>query len=545
MTLGLSKRRLSEIVGGSPITSTEEDARLVFRGVQFDSREVRGGELFLALKGAQQHGHEFVAGVFDRGAALALVEDRDRFANAPFKNRLVYVSDTLEAFSALAQWWRRELNIPIFAITGSVGKTTVKEMAAHILLGVSPGAYSQRSFNNHVGVPYTLCGMTQDHRWAVVEMGMSHAGEISRITRIAEPDHVGITCISYAHIENFDSLSGIADAKFEILEGLRPGGALVLRAGDQELEAGLRRHGSRVNHAVWWVGDGEQCAAQVSNIKSHGFDGVSFNLALRGPALREPGGLKCSSETKAAEQVRVSMGLLGSQNAYNAAIAAVIARLLAPEIPLNVIAERLESFVAPAMRLRTSRYNPLGRRSGHAGQLTRQPERQTHRMTHNHARDRAEEAPADQRGASRWGGPRQDVWVIDDSYNANPASMGAFLDIAGDLIGSGHRVGLIMGDMLELGVRGPELHRIIGDQLARLSPVVVATVGPLASGYVHRLSESKGDRFLVAESPEQAAEWLMRQECNVFMVKGSRGIQLDRAARMINTHWAEHAQELP
>lgn len=504
MTLGLSKLRLCEIVGGSPVVPTDDDARLVFRGVQFDSREVRGGELFVALKGAQQHGHDYISDVLNRGAALALVEDRARFETAPFKNRLVYVSDTLDAFSALGQWWRRELNIPIFAITGSVGKTTVKEMAAHILLGVSPGAYSQKSFNNHVGLPFTLCSMTREHRWAVVEMGMSHAGEISRISRIAEPDHVGITCISYAHIENFSSLSGIADAKFEIVEGLRPGGALVLRGGDQELEAGLRRHGSRANQAVWWVGDGQQCVVQVSDVKSHGFDGLSFNLALR-----EPGALVSAKESKAAEQVRVSMRLLGSQNAYNAGIAAAIARLLVPEISLEVIARRLESFIAPAMRLRTSHY-------------------QTKTALRNET-----------------GGASQDVWVIDDSYNANPASMGAFLGVAGDLARSGHRVGLIMGDMLEMGVRGPELHRMIGDQLTHLSPVVVATVGPLASGYVHGLSEGRGDNFLVAETPEAAAEWLIGQECNVFMVKGSRGIQLDRAARMINTHWAERAQELP
>src|SRR5262249_37694389 len=156
--------------------------RIVFSGVEFDSRNIRGGELFVALPGETHHGHEFVPQALERGAALALVEDAAVGSDEP--ERILAVPDTLEAFQRLAHWWRSELDIPIVAVTGSVGKTTTKEMLANILLEYGVGLYSRKSFNNHVGVPYTLLQMGRQHLWGIVEVGMNHEGEIRRLTKI-------------------------------------------------------------------------------------------------------------------------------------------------------------------------------------------------------------------------------------------------------------------------------------------------------------------------------------------------------------------------
>ncbi len=481
MSISLSKKRLCEIVKGAALSSESDDTRISFVGVQFDSREIRGGELFFALDGATTHGHQYVDQVLVSGAALVVVEDGSLFSASPHRDRIVVVPNSLDAFSDLARWWRNELNLPLFAITGSVGKTTVKEIAAHLLLGVGPGAYSKKSFNNHVGLPYTLCGMTREHQWAVVEMGMSHAGEIARITRIAEPNHVGITCIAPAHLENFHSLDEIAAAKFEITQGLRPGGTVVLNHSDACLGRGREVLDPKHRLPVSYFGDDPQCQAQVVGIRSFGLEGIGFTLVLRhGP----PG------SAQVEERAEVKMEILGTQNAYNAACAALIARLLAPQITVDQISKRLASFVAPAMRM-NCRQIAEGR------------------------------------------------WIIDDSYNANPASMGAFLGVARDLSAAGQKVALVIGDMLEMGHRAEELHKEMSAQVKAASPVAVAAVGPLSKHYLERLEGTTANQAATPSlhtlTPEAAADWVLTQPHSILMVKGSRGIQLDQAVRMINT----------
>ena len=245
MPISISREKLIEIVGGEALPTASRDS---FSGVEYDSRAVSGGELFLALQGINTHGHQYLRQAFDRGAALFLVEDaavRDGF---PEPERIIVVPDSLKAFWKLANWWRKQLSIPILAITGSVGKTTVKEVTAQILLTRKNGSYSKKSLNNHVGLPYSICRISKEHAWAVLEMGMNHPGEIATLGEIAEPDIGVITRVAIAHLEAFESVAQIADAKCELVAKIRKSGTLILNADDPVLLDGFARG---MRRAAW------------------------------------------------------------------------------------------------------------------------------------------------------------------------------------------------------------------------------------------------------------------------------------------------------
>lgn len=458
MSISLSKEKLIEIIGGASVPSSE---KISFRGVEFDSREVRGGELFVALKGETSHGHQFVGQAFARGASLCLVESPDFASTFEDPSRLVVVRDTLEALWTLAAWWRRELNIPVIGVTGSVGKTTTKEMIASILLKHSTGTYSQKSFNNHVGVPYTICRIDRNHSWAVLEMGMNHPNELRSLTRIAEPNVAVITRIAPAHTHVFSSLEQVADAKFEIMEGLRPGGKAILNKEDPQLTAGLARADKDGRLTVRYFGRAG-ADVNVNSVASHGLGGISFVLEID------------------SQKLPVKMGIVGTHNALNAAAAALAARTLIPDLPLETIQKGLEAFTAPLMRL----------------------------------------------NIKEWG----DRKIVDDSYNANPASMAALLDLAGELRREGATIGVVLGDMRELGEHADGYHRQVGKLVADVKPSFLVAVGPMSVAYVDA-AKGAGIEAIHSETPEAAADVLKSKYFEVLLVKASRGIGLDRTVK--------------
>ncbi len=194
-------------------------------GVEIDSRDVREGDLFVALKGESTDGHRFLEGAFARGAVAALVD-------RPIEQPHVLVDDTFAALQALGQAARTRAKAAIVGVTGSVGKTGVKEALFASLDRFSRGQThrSVKSFNNHVGVPLSLSRMPARTKFGIFEMGMNHAGEIAGLTRLVRPDVAVITTVAPAHIENLGSEEAIADAKAEIFEGLQPGGTAILPA---------------------------------------------------------------------------------------------------------------------------------------------------------------------------------------------------------------------------------------------------------------------------------------------------------------------------
>lgn len=220
-------------------------------GVAFDSREVGSGDLFIALKGETTDGHRFLDGAFGNGAAGAIVSEDCAHPH-------IRVPDTMEALNALGAASRARTEAKIVGVTGSVGKTGVKEALFAALDRSAQGEVhrSVKSYNNHTGVPLSLARMPADTRYGVFEMGMNHAGELSALTRIVRPHVAMITAIAPAHIEFFDSIEGIADAKGEIFQGLEPGGVALVPFDSPHRD---RLIGWAEPHAetIWTFGTGE------------------------------------------------------------------------------------------------------------------------------------------------------------------------------------------------------------------------------------------------------------------------------------------------
>jgi UDP-N-acetylmuramoyl-tripeptide--D-alanyl-D-alanine ligase len=238
---------LSLSAAAKAINASFSGADVTFSGVTTDSRAVAAGDLFVALKGERFDGHDFVAKVIQQGAAAALVERRDpAWGDFP----VLVVNDARLALGALAGHWRSRFAIPVVGLTGSSGKTTVKEMIAAILRAQTGDAdqvlATRGNLNNDIGMPLTLLGLRDTHRYAVIEMGMNHPGEIAYLTAIAKPDVALITNAQAAHLAGLGSVEQVARAKGEIFQGLAASGAAVINADDPhaamwlELAAGRR-----------------------------------------------------------------------------------------------------------------------------------------------------------------------------------------------------------------------------------------------------------------------------------------------------------------
>ena len=230
---GITLKQAASWCGGKIAPEFEE---LAFKGVQFDSRALQAGELFVALVG-ERDGHSFVPMALDKGA-VAVLASRELDPKIP----AIYVSDTLGALQQIAKGYRESLSCKVVGITGSVGKTTTKEMVAAVLEQGFRTQKTPKNFNNDIGLPVTLLGLEEQCQMAVIEMGMNHKGEISLLTSLAQPDIALITNVGTMHIEYLGSRQGILEAKLEILEGLRPGGKVLFCGDNDLLQAVAKEH---------------------------------------------------------------------------------------------------------------------------------------------------------------------------------------------------------------------------------------------------------------------------------------------------------------
>jgi UDP-N-acetylmuramoyl-tripeptide--D-alanyl-D-alanine ligase len=199
-----------------------------FASLSIDSRTLQPGALFAALRGEHFDGHDFAAAAAERGATGLLVE-----RELPVALPQIVVADTLGALTACARARRRMFHRPVIAVTGSNGKTTTKEMIGAILTGIGPCLVTKGNLNNHIGVPLTLLGLRDEHRYAVIEMGASHRGEIAHLASIAEPTIGLVTNAGAAHLEGFGSLEGVASGKGELFAALPPAGVAIVNADDR------------------------------------------------------------------------------------------------------------------------------------------------------------------------------------------------------------------------------------------------------------------------------------------------------------------------
>jgi UDP-N-acetylmuramoyl-tripeptide--D-alanyl-D-alanine ligase len=289
--------------------SGEFDHKAIAQAYSIDSRTIQSGELFFAVKGERMDGHDFVQQALEKGAVAAVVR-RDELARYAVKTRLLAVADTLVALQTLGAAVRRLWAKPLIGVTGSTGKTTTKEAIAHVLSSRFRVLKSEGNFNNHFGLPLMLLKIEPEHEAAVIEMGMSHRGEIAALAKIAQPEIGVVTNVAPVHLEFFKSVAEIARAKYELIESLHAGGTAILNADDEYVsQFGRDFHGKVVRYGLHQTAD-----VRAENIVSRGAAGSVFDVVAAG--CREP----------------ASLPLVGTHNIYNAlaAVATGMERGLGP-----------------------------------------------------------------------------------------------------------------------------------------------------------------------------------------------------------------------
>lgn len=249
-----------------------------FSGLSTDTRKIRAGEIFLAIKGEHFDGHSFVSKALEQGAKGLVVHHNFILPKTCGRDVIIIeVNDTLKALGDLAGWWRQQCPAKVVSITGSSGKTTTKEMTADILSIGSKTLKNRGNFNNQIGLPLTLLNLQRDHKKAILELGMNHAGEISRLTRISNPDVGAIINIGKAHLAGFKNIDDVARAKIELIENLSEKSQLILN-GDDHL---LMKTAAPFNRQVMTFGLGKENTVRAEEIHDLGSKGIAFKLIYK------------------------------------------------------------------------------------------------------------------------------------------------------------------------------------------------------------------------------------------------------------------------
>lgn len=424
-----------------------------FSAVCTDTRALVPGALFVALEGERFDAHRFLDAAAQGGAAGAIVQEGKARAATPAGFALFEVPSTLTALGALGRLHRRRFSGPLGAVGGSNGKTTTKEMVGAILSTRGPALVTEGNFNNEIGVPLTLLRLEDTHVAAVVELGMNHAGEMARLTAIAEPDAAVLTVVQPEHLEGLGSLEGVARAEGELFFGLKSGALAVVNLDDPLIVEQARASGAR----TLTFGRHPEAAVRLSEVASRGVEGLTATVRHAG------------------QDFPVRLSFIGEHNAQNATGAFALGLALG---------YRPEECVAglEAARPYARRLNVLVAPGG--------------------------------------------VTVIDDCYNANPASMEAALSTLKALAKEGRAIA-VLGDMLELGSGEDAAHRELGARAAEVAQRV-AFFGPRSAGGAAAVRGGAEVRHFTEVEPLLA--WLKPElkRGDVVLVKGSRGMRLER-----------------
>lgn len=416
-----------------------------YSGVSIDTRTLKPGQLYLALRGEKFDGHDFIKNAFQAGAVGAIVSQ-----DVP-EGTTLKVANTRQALAELARFQRQQFPIPIVAVTGSCGKTTTKALLTSVFSQAGKVLSNVSSFNNDIGVPLTLLQLSPEHQYAITEMGANHAGEIAFLTHLVHPDVAIITNAAQAHLEGFGDLEGVACAKGEIFQGLGPHGVAVINADDAHADFWRQLAGSR---RILTFGVDHPADVSARNIQLNELGQARFDLVI-------------GSQTAA-----VQLQLMGEHNIHNALAAAAAGHALG--LSLSAIQAGLNAAAAEKRRLIEQR-SPEG------------------------------------------------AVIIDDSYNANPLSMRAAIQLLAHR--SGERI-LVIGDMRELGENASQLHQQVGTEAKNHGIEQLYCYGDLTR---HAATAFGKKAYFFADRNEliQAIKPHLREQVTV-LIKGSNSMQMDR-----------------
>ena len=443
-------------------------------GISIDSRTLAPGEAFFAIRGERFDGHDFVGAALDAGASAAVVAEA-KLGDADRRGSLCLVRDPLESLAALARAARARARARVIAVTGSVGKTGTKEALRLALSRQGEVHASAASHNNHWGVPLSLARLPAGTPYAVFEIGMNHAGEITPLTRLVRPHVAVITTVEPVHLEFFDSVAAIAEAKAEIFLGLAEGGTAVLNRDNAHFDLLARR--------------AREAGARIVAFGAH----ESADVRLLDLA-REPEGSRVRARVHGRD-IDYRVGAPGRHLAVNS-------------LAVLAAADAAGADPAVAARALAALQPPKGRGARSVIEL-----------------------------------PGGAVTLIDESYNANPASMRAALTLLGEApIGRGGRRIAVLGDMLELGAEGAQLHAALAGPVLEAGIDRVFAAGPLMRrlwevlpveirGYWAETAAELEDPLLAALRPGDAV-----------MVKGSLGSRMGPLVEALKSRYAARSQ---
>ena len=427
-------------------------------GVSTDSRTAKPGDCFFAISGDNFDGHSYVEEAFAKGAVCAVVSES--VEGAP----VLKVEDTTKALGDFARHYRQQAGYKVVAITGSVGKTTTRQIAYHVLSQHYRVSQAQKNFNNNIGLPLTLLGADPKDQIVIAELGSNYPGEIAYLTRIALPDVAVITSVYPTHLAGFGDLQTIIQEKLSVAEGLQPDGVLIINADFDQLVSACQSKGTR----FYTFGKSDGCHYQAHNITPAGF-GSSFTI----------------------DGTQVYLPLAGPGNVENA----LAAWAVCSQFGLTIEDFAQAAKTQPALSMRAE---PL-----QIGTLT----------------------------------------VLNDCYNANPASMKNALDILVNLDSAGkRRLVFICGDMAELGPQTEHLHAELGPSIARAGVQLVIAVGRFAKITAEAAKRSAGEDLQTKCFGDTLSACNNLKDSikdyDIILVKGSRVASLEMAIEKLKELFA-------
>ncbi|MDQ0921341.1 UDP-N-acetylmuramoyl-tripeptide--D-alanyl-D-alanine ligase [Paenibacillus sp. V4I5] len=451
--------------------STPRDIPII--GISTDTRTIRPGSLFVPLIGDHYDGHAYAAEAYSKGAAAALWQDDH--PHPPEGMPIIRVKDTLTALQQLAKSYRKQLPVRIIGITGSNGKTTTKDLVAAVLGSTFQVHKTKGNLNNHIGLPLTLLELEETTQFAVVEMGMSGRGEIDLLSHLAEPEASIITMIGESHMLQLGSREEIARAKAEIVSGMPSGGLFVYNGDEPLIEQALAERSL----------DGQ--AAESPTSLPEGLRRIRFGSGADNDLF--PTDIRMDADgayfqINSTGYPELFIPLLGTHNVINALAAIAIGEAFG--VSPEGITAGLRSLQMTSMRI-----EKLTAASG--------------------------------------------LTVLNDAYNASPASMRAAIDLTEQLRGFGRKF-LVLGDMLELGEHEEQFHRGIGRVLSPERVDYVFTFGRLGRFIADEAAQQFPKACVRAfDDKEQLAAELaaIAQAEDLVLVKGSRGMRLEQVVNAL------------